>query len=110
MGFKFWIGRDDDGKKIRDLKASNTVLIAKVERLTVENSALHSRLRQHDSHWRAVADELGGLSCGGVDVSVDDPTSTAGAIVKAVHKLTAERDEARHVVATYEALAEAVQP
>lgn len=48
--------------------------------------ATKDRLLAHDRHWRAVAEELG-VTCGGVDVPVTDPKSTAGACIAAIRGL-----------------------
>lgn len=58
-------------------------------------------IRQHNIHWEAVAAALGGISCGGVDVPVSEPNSTAGAIVSAIQKISAERDKLRDMEQQY---------
>ena len=59
-----------------------------------ENEDLRVLLSQHSTHWRAVAAALGGISCGGVDVPVTDPTGTAGSIIAGIHRFIAGHKEA----------------
>ena len=56
------------------------------DKMKDENEDLRVLLSQHSTHWRAVAAALGGISCGGVDVPVTDPTGTAGSIIAGIHR------------------------
>lgn len=44
-------------------------------------------LHQHDLHWAAIAEKLGGICLGGVDGDVNDPYGNAGVIIAHIDKL-----------------------
>lgn len=64
-----------------------------VKQLQEIEGHLRKLLASHDIHWRAVANALGGICCGGVDVPVSEPTSTGGAIVAAIKQMKSEKLE-----------------
>jgi len=44
-------------------------------------------LLQHDAHWRAIADALGGKCCGGVDCPVETEGGNAQVLIAEIEKL-----------------------
>jgi hypothetical protein len=88
------------------IKNENEKLWAMLGKVEEEGANLRTLLAQHGTHWAAVANELDGICGGGVDVPVSEPNSTGGAIVTAIHKLTAQRDEARYQVSELRAIKE----
>ncbi len=73
------------GDELQRRKTTSDVL----DKTRAELAALHHLLQQHETHWRAVADAVGGGGYGGVDGPTSDPLSTAAVVVERVRMLRA---------------------